>query len=73
MCTLNPTAVEVWELCDGSRTREQIASAFADLYPGQAREALLQDARELLGLLEQYGLVKAEAGTDGCVDGQCDR
>jgi pyrroloquinoline quinone biosynthesis protein D len=51
---LNRTAAEVLELCDGSRSLEQIAGALAARYGGADVAA---DVRELLEEMASRGLV----------------
>ena len=51
---LNPTAAQVLELCDGERSVDDIATALADRYGGAD---VGDDVRELLGGMEQKGLV----------------
>jgi hypothetical protein len=55
---LNPTALAVWELCDGAHSPEQIAAhlaaSFADVPAGAADEAV----RETLAILEQKNLIR---------------
>ncbi len=63
VCTLNATAVEVWELCDGNRTHQQIADDFADLHPDEDKASLVSDAMEALSLLQHSGLFEPEAAT----------
>lgn len=52
-CALNATGARVWQLCDGSRTLDEIAAALAeefDVTPAQARHdiaALLHALGEL--------------------------
>jgi hypothetical protein len=63
ICTINGTARQLWKLCDGERTREQIADAFADLYPDEHRASLVSDALQGLSLLQDAGLIElAEQG-----------
>ena len=61
VCTLNAAAVQVWELCDGNRTHQQIAGDFAALYPDRDSESLAGDAREALSLLQHSGLLEPES------------
>jgi coenzyme PQQ biosynthesis protein PqqD len=51
---LNPTAAEVLELCDGTRSLDEIAGALSDRYAGADVRA---DVQELLEALAQQGLV----------------
>ena len=52
---LNSSARELYLLCNGKRTRDQVIQAFADCYE-QAREAR-QDAAEILTRLLDLGLL----------------
>ncbi len=56
---LNPTASEVLELCDGSRSLEEIVGALSARYDGAD---LGGDVRELLDGMHQRGLV-VDAGS----------
>jgi pyrroloquinoline quinone biosynthesis protein D len=51
---LNATAAQVLELCDGERSVDDIATALSERYGGAD---VLDDVRELLGRMEQRGLV----------------
>ena len=55
---LNPTALAVWELCDGTHSPGQIAAhlaaSFADAPAGATDEAV----RETLAILEQKNLIR---------------
>jgi pyrroloquinoline quinone biosynthesis protein D len=51
---LNPTAVQVLELCDGRRSLDEITASLAARYDGAD---LAQDVRELLDGLGRHGLV----------------
>lgn len=51
---LNPTAVQVLELCDGERSVEQIAAALSERYAGAD---VAEDVRELLAGMAERGLV----------------
>jgi pyrroloquinoline quinone biosynthesis protein D len=51
---LNPSAVEVLELCNGVRTKAEIVTELETRYPGSS---LAGDVDELLGALAQKGLV----------------
>ena len=51
---LNATAAQVLELCDGERSVDDIAVALSERYGGADVGA---DVRELLGGMEQKGLV----------------
>jgi pyrroloquinoline quinone biosynthesis protein D len=51
---LNATAAQVLELCDGERAVDDIAAALSERYGGAD---VTDDVRELLGGMEQKGLV----------------
>jgi pyrroloquinoline quinone biosynthesis protein D len=51
---LNPTAVEVLELCDGERSLEDIVGALAARYDGAD---LSEDVRGLVDAMAQRGLL----------------
>jgi pyrroloquinoline quinone biosynthesis protein D len=51
---LNETAAQVLELCDGSRSLEDIAAALSQRYRGAD---VADDVRELLGGMSERGLV----------------
>jgi coenzyme PQQ biosynthesis protein PqqD len=51
---LNPTAAEVLELCDGTRSLDDIAGALSERYAGADVRA---DVQELLDAMAQQGLV----------------
>jgi coenzyme PQQ biosynthesis protein PqqD len=51
---LNPTAVEVLELCDGQRSTQEIVDALAARYDGAD---LSDDVRGLLESMTQRGVV----------------
>jgi len=55
--SLNPTARRIWELCDGTRTPEEIAGVLEaeyELGPAQGRE----DVAELIVQMEGLGLIR---------------
>ncbi len=51
---LNASAAHVLELCDGRRSREEIAAALSLRYSGAD---VADDVRELLGGMREHGLV----------------
>ena len=51
---LNETAAQVLELCDGTRTLEEIADALSQRYSGAD---VADDVRELLAGMRERGLV----------------
>ena len=52
---LNPTASFVWELCDGSRTPEDIAGELEAIYPGQP--GVRSDVLQTIESLQSMGLI----------------
>jgi len=58
---LNPTAVEVVQLCTGEHTLAEIVARLADKYPKQARTAIERDTLTLLAALADRGLIGYEA------------
>ncbi len=55
---LNPVGVEVWQLLPPACSQvDEVCAALARRYPDVPRETLLEDVAELLGALEQQGLV----------------
>jgi pyrroloquinoline quinone biosynthesis protein D len=52
--TLNQTAVDVLELCDGERSMEDIAALLSTRYAGADVQ---EDVEELLGAIAERGLV----------------
>ncbi len=55
---LNGTAREIFLLCDGTRTEEEIVEAFTAKFDVEKATAR-QDTLETLGQLRQLGLLKA--------------
>ena len=53
---LNPTAVEVLELCDGERSLDDVAAVLSERYEG-VDGARRGDVAELLGEIAERGLV----------------
>ena len=51
---LNPTAVEVLELCDGERSLDDVAAVLSERYEGVD---VRDDVAELLGEIAERGLV----------------
>jgi len=54
---LNPTGLTVWELCDGSRTRAQIATELAARFDAPAEADVAADVGVFLDALERDGFV----------------
>ena len=59
--TLNRTATEIWQLCDGSRSIDAIAGALGDRY-GVDKEALLDEVSRALHVMQERGLVELRSG-----------
>ena len=55
---LNPSAVAIWDLCDGTRTAEDISRELGQ-WLGRPGDALLRDTRRGIAELCELGLVKA--------------
>ncbi len=53
---LNPSALAIWELCDGSTTGEEMADAVAEL-TGLDIRAATADVNLALASLEEQGLI----------------
>ena len=58
VCVLNATAVQVLELCDGTRTQAQVTRAFADRHPSEDARTATAQAAEALRIMLEHGLVK---------------
>lgn len=54
---LNATAREVYLLCDGRRTEDEVMAVFAEQYEVSA-ETAQADAREILRRLEELGMLQ---------------
>jgi hypothetical protein len=57
---LNPSAATVWELCDGTRTVDEMIDALAEAHPEEAR-VIAGDVRQTIRKLVELGLVGAAA------------
>jgi pyrroloquinoline quinone biosynthesis protein D len=57
---LNRSAVAIWEMCDGTRTPEEISRALGQ-WLGRPGEALLPDTRWGIAQLCELGLLEAES------------
>lgn len=55
---LNRSAVAIWELCDGTRTTEEISQELGQ-WLGQPGEAMLSDVRRGVAQLGELGLLEA--------------
>jgi len=55
--TLNRSAVAIWELCDGTRTIEEITEELGQCI-GRARTALLSDVIQGVTRLHELGLLE---------------
>jgi hypothetical protein len=65
---LNASAAEVWALCDGGSSIDEIAQALADAHPEEA-DLIGDDVHRTVGKLAELGLV-VEPGPDGRHDGE---
>lgn len=54
---LNPSAALVWQLCDGTRTREEIVALLRDGYP-EAADQIPSDVSALLVTLRDAGAIE---------------
>jgi pyrroloquinoline quinone biosynthesis protein D len=54
LLTLNPTAAEVLELCDGSRTKAAVIAELEARYPGQS---IAKDVEQLMAAIAAKGLL----------------
>jgi hypothetical protein len=54
---LSPTAALVWNLCDGTRTADEIAALLAGAYPEAAAE-IPADVAEILAVFARHGTVE---------------
>lgn len=50
---LNPTAALIWRLCDGQRTRQEIAAMLAEAYPDAQQQIVVEVDATLRQLAEQ--------------------
>jgi hypothetical protein len=55
---LNPTALAVWELCDGHHSPDQITQRLAGLFAGVLAGDAARDVQAALTSLEQLGLLQ---------------
>lgn len=55
---LNPTALQIWSLCDGNRSTSDIECLLMGNYPEQ-RGSIPQDVREAVRRLTDIGLIQA--------------
>lgn len=53
---LNPTAIRIWELCDGTRTARDVAEQVAREFGADARQVLM-DTLRFLTELARLGLI----------------
>lgn len=60
--SLNPTARQIWELCDGTRTAEDIAAALCEQYDLPADQGH-RDVVEFLDKARALGIVTGAART----------
>jgi hypothetical protein len=57
---LNPSAATVWELCDGTRTVDDMIDVLTEAHPDEAR-VIAGDVRQTIRKLAELGLVGAVA------------
>jgi hypothetical protein len=57
---LNPTALHIWALCDGSRTAADIERALVDQFPDKDAE-IARDVPEAIVHLHELGLLESAA------------
>lgn len=53
---LNPSALAIWELCDGETTADEMAEAIAEI-TGLEEEVTVGDVEKALTSLEEAGLI----------------
>jgi PqqD family protein of HPr-rel-A system len=53
---LNPSALAIWELCDGETTPEEMAGAISEI-TGLEEEVTVGDVQSALRSLEEAGLI----------------
>ena len=62
---LNLSAWAIFELCDGTRTDQQLSAEYAEALGGELSGAdLARQVREALASLERSGLITAHQSTD---------
>jgi hypothetical protein len=54
---LNPTALIVWELCDGHHTPAEMEAALRARFGGTAKQDVAGDVQAVLALFENEGLI----------------
>ena len=54
---LNPSALAIWELCDGETREDEIVDALVEL-TGGTRQSLTDDIRVALAQLRELGLIR---------------
>lgn len=57
---LNSSAATVWELCDGTRTLDQVIGALTEAHPVEAR-VIVEDVRQTVRKLAELGLLSEAA------------
>ncbi len=55
---LNPTAVCVWDLCDGKHTIEQMVAAVSTQFDNTAQADISEDVQQTLDWFSEYGLLE---------------
>ncbi len=54
---LNPTAAAIWELCDGTRTPEEMAEEIVRVLPAD-RPTILSDVKRIIREFSENGLLQ---------------
>jgi PqqD family protein of HPr-rel-A system len=57
---LNPTALAIWDLCDGETEPEEMIEAICEI-SGQHRDVIAEDVERTLHRLEHLGLITWES------------
>jgi len=56
---LNPTAAAIWEMCDGTRTPEEIAKEILQVLPAD-RKTVLADVKRIISEFSEEDLLQRE-------------
>jgi PqqD family protein of HPr-rel-A system len=56
-CVLNPSAAHIWARLEQPRTEDELVASLCEQFNAANREAVEQDVRGVLGLLESLDLV----------------
>lgn len=54
---LDEVGYQIWNLCDGEHSLDQIADQIAVAFPGSDRQVVAADSEEFLASLRESGLV----------------